>query len=111
MYRDIDQWRHVRRRILEEGTPKKQIARETGVGRRTINKMLLHKHPPGYRPRPPRYPKLGSHVDTIDRLLRDADLSPQDTALTIRDIVEHLRRNEGFAGSYNSVRNDWISCL
>jgi Helix-turn-helix domain of resolvase len=48
MYCDVGQWRHIRTRILEKGTPKKQVARETGVSRRTINKMLTHEHPPGY---------------------------------------------------------------
>jgi hypothetical protein len=59
MYREVAQWRHIRRRIQEEETPKKQVSRETGISRRTINKMLTHEHPPGYGPRPPRYPKLG----------------------------------------------------
>jgi DNA invertase Pin-like site-specific DNA recombinase len=48
MYREVAQWRQIRRRILEKGTPKKQVARETGISRRTINKMLLHENPPGY---------------------------------------------------------------
>ncbi len=105
MYCDVRQWRHIRRRILEKGTPKKQVARETGVSRRTINKMLTHEHPPGYGPRPLRYPKLEPYIQTIDRLLHDTISFPPGANLTIRDIVEHLRRDEGFAGSYNSVRN------
>ena len=105
MYCDTRQWRHIRRRILEQGTPKKRVARETGVSRKTINKMLAHEHPPGYGPRPPRYPKLGQYIRTIDRLLLDPNSFPPVATLTIVDIVEHLRRNEGFAGSYDSVRN------
>src|ERR1700726_312992 len=105
MYCDVGQWRHIRRRILEKGTPKKQVARETGVSRRTINKMLTHEHPPGYGPRPLRYPKLEPYIRTIDRLLHDTISFPPGANLTIRDIVEHLRRDEGFAGSYDSVRN------
>ncbi len=50
MYRDNRQWAHVRRRILEKGVPKKQVARESGISRQTINKMLRHEHPPGYGP-------------------------------------------------------------
>jgi transposase len=105
MYCDIGQWRHIRRRILEKGTPKKQVARETGLGRQTINKMLAHERPPGYGPRPLRYPKLGPYTQTIDRLLHDTISFPPGANLTIRDIVEHLRRDEGFAGSYDSVSN------
>jgi hypothetical protein len=69
MYYDVEQWRHIRQRILEKGTPKRRVSRETRVSRRTINKMLTHEHPPGYGPRPPRYPKLGPYIPAIDRLL------------------------------------------
>jgi len=31
MYSDPEQWRFIRRRILEKGTPKKQLVRETGI--------------------------------------------------------------------------------
>ena len=47
MYRELAQWRHIRRRIQEEETPKKQVSREMGISRRTINKILTHEHPPG----------------------------------------------------------------
>jgi lambda repressor-like predicted transcriptional regulator len=46
MYRDARQWRDIRRRILEKGTPKKRVSAETGISRKTINKMLAHEHPP-----------------------------------------------------------------
>jgi hypothetical protein len=100
MYREVAQWRQIRRRILEKGTPKKQVVRETRISRRTINKMLLHENPPGYGPRPPIYPKLGPYISAIDGLMQE----PM-SYLTIRDIVERLRREHGFAGSYDSVRN------
>lgn len=105
MYCDVRQWRHIRRRILEKGTPKKRVSSETGISRRTINKMLTHEHPPGYGPRRRRYPKLGPYIHTIDQLLHDNGSFPPAANMTIRDIVQHLRREEGFAGSYDSVRN------
>ena len=104
MYRDVRQWHYIRRRILEEGIPKKRVARETGISRRTINKMLTHEHPPGYAPRRRTYPKLGPFVHTVDQLMHDHDAFPSATDMTIQAIVEHLRR-DGFAGSYHSVRN------
>ena len=39
MYREIAQWRQIRRRVLVDGTPKKQVARETGISRRTLNRI------------------------------------------------------------------------
>jgi transposase len=105
MYRDVRQWRDIRRRILEKGIPKKRVSAETGISRKTINKMLAHDHPPGYRPRRRRYPKLAPYIHTIDRLLRDNNSFPLAVNMTIQNIVQHLRREEGFAGSYDSVRN------
>jgi transposase len=105
MYREVAQWRRIRRRIREEGAPKKQVSRETGIGRRTINRMLAHENPPGYGPRPPRYPKLGPYISAIDRLLHETVSMTPAADMTIQDIVERLRRDEGFAGSYDSVRN------
>jgi lambda repressor-like predicted transcriptional regulator len=43
MYCDVRQWRHIRRRIMVKGTPKKQVSRETGISRQTINRMLAHE--------------------------------------------------------------------
>ena len=62
MYREIVQWRQIRRRLLEDGTPKKQVARETGISRRTLNRILAYEGPPGYGPRPPYYPKLDPYI-------------------------------------------------
>ena len=105
MYRDIRQWREIRRRILEKGAPKKRVSAETGISRKTINKMLAHEQPPGYRRRRSRYPKLAPHIPTIDRLLIDNDLFPFAVNMTIHDIVHHLSCEEGFDGSYDFVRN------
>src|ERR1700730_4872817 len=105
MYCDERQWREIRRRILEHGASKKKVSAETGISRRTINKMLAHEQPPGYRRRRSRYPKLALHIHTIDRLLIDNESFSLADNMTIQDIVRHLRREEGFAGSYDSVRN------
>jgi hypothetical protein len=105
MYRDTRQWCEIRRRIIEKGTPKKRVSAETGISRKTINKMLLHEQPPGYRRGRSRYPKLAPYIPTIDRLLRDSQSFPLAGKATIQDIVDHLRREERFEGSYDSVRN------
>ena len=46
MYRDDAQWHLIRSRIREDGIPKKQVSRETGISRRTINRILMHECPP-----------------------------------------------------------------
>jgi transposase len=103
MYCDVAQWHHIRQLILEKGMPKKQVSRTTGISRHTIKKMLAYENPPGYSPRPSGS-KLGPYLPAIDRILsNDASLLPAD--LTIAHIVNRLRREEAYAGSYDSVRN------
>jgi hypothetical protein len=73
MYRDVAQWHQIRRRILERGTPKRQVSRDTGISRHTIKKMLMRENPPSHGPR--RYPKLEPYISAIDGLVRGR--SPQ----------------------------------
>ena len=45
MYRDRVQWTKIRRRILEDRTPIRQVVRETGISQKTIRKMLANRWP------------------------------------------------------------------
>src|ERR1700738_3138189 len=105
MYCDIRQWREIRRRILEKGAPKQRVPAETGISRKTINKMLAHEQPPGYRRRRSRYPKLAPHIHTIDRLLIDNDSFSLAVNMTIQD----MRRlsSPGHLG-IGSVHSFWV---
>ena len=49
MYRNMDDWAEIRRRVLVEGVSRRQILRETGLHRQTLQKILEHSEPPGYR--------------------------------------------------------------
>jgi len=40
MYRDRVQWTKIRRRLLVDQVPIRQVVRETGISRKTIRKML-----------------------------------------------------------------------
>jgi transposase len=105
MYRNAKQWHRIRRSILENGVPKKRISRETGISRKTINKMLTHEDPPTYAPRRRDYPKLGPHIPRINQLLFDKGPVSTSTKIIVQDIVCILRQEDGFTGSYDSVRN------
>jgi len=87
MYRGIVQWRQIRRRVLEDRTPKKQVARETGISQQTINRILTFEGPPGYGPRPRYYPKLGPYIPEIERLLTEAASETPASRMTIQDVV------------------------
>ena len=105
MHRNPKEWQCIRQQVLEYGKPKKQVSRETGVSRQVIKKMLLNERPTVYRPRPPKYPKLGPYLGVIDQLLRFETGPEMSRKLTYGDVFKHLQDNEGFTGSYSSVRN------
>jgi transposase len=93
--------------VLVEGVSKRAICRDYGVGGRTLNKMLEHAEPPGYRSQEGRArPKLGSVLGLIDEILdRDADPStPKKQRHTAKHIFERLRYEHGHQGSEVQVR-------
>jgi len=105
MYRDVAQWSGIRDRVLRTGVSIRQVARETGISRETIRKMLDHSLPQPKRPRSRRYPKLGPHTGTIQRLLRENATLPPSARLSIKAIYERIQDTEGFQGGYSSVRD------
>ena len=103
----MELWSEIRRKVLVEGVSKRQICREYGVGWWTLEKMLAHAEPPGYRRRLVRgRPRLGAFVGLIDGILAaDADPStPRKQRHTARRIFERLRDEHGYAGSEVTVR-------
>src|SRR5215469_11537919 len=103
MYRDVPQWSGIRDRVLRKGVSIRQVARETGISPKTIRKMLDHPLPLPCRPRSCRYPKLGPHIGSIQRMLGQNATLPPSIRLSIKAIYERIRDTEGFRGSYGSV--------
>ena len=105
MYRDVVQWTGMRRRILREGISIRQVVRETGIDRKTVRKMLDHPLPKPYGPRSRMYPKLGPHTSSVQRMLRENATLPPSARLSVKAIYERIRHEEGFSGSYGSVKD------
>jgi len=107
MYRDVVQWSKIRHRILVRGRSIRRVASEKGIDPRTIRKMLDHALPQPYGPRSHRYPKLGPHTASIRRLLRENAALPPEARLSVKDIYERVRDEEGFRGGYSTV-SDYV---
>ncbi len=104
MHRDPAQWATIRRRVLVEGASKRQIARDTRISRNTIRKILKYAHPKTYGPRSPRYPVLGRHIATINRLIEsNVSLAPR-SRLSAMEIYRHLKTKEAYQGSYSAIK-------
>lgn len=46
----MEQWSEIRRRVLVEGVSRRRILREMGMHWLTLERILEHSEPPGYRP-------------------------------------------------------------
>jgi transposase len=88
----MEMWSEIRREV-PTGTLSKRAAIATyGVGWHTLQKMLAHDEPPGYRQAKQRpKPKLEPFLPVIRQILEDDGKAPTKQPHTARRIFEHLR--------------------
>jgi transposase len=105
VYKDMEQWTEIRRRVLIGGTSKRQILRETGMHWTTLEKILSHSEPPGYRRSSlPLRPKIGPFLARIGQILEQDRVVPRKQRHTAKRIFERLRDEEGYTGGYTQVK-------
>jgi len=74
----VELYARVRRAVLVDGMSRRAAAREFGLARKTVHKMLEFSVPPGYqRQKPVRRPKLGPWQGVIDAILEDDKQRPR----------------------------------
>jgi len=100
----VEIYGRVRRAVLVEGRSQREVAREFGLSRTTVQKMLRYAVPPGYqRQQPIKRPKLGPWVGVIDAILEEDKQRPAKQRHTAKRIFERLREEHGFTGGYTIV--------
>ena len=105
MYRNMEDWSEIRRRVLVEGVSRRQILRETKMHWLTLKKILEHSEPPGYRQQAPRpRKKLGAYLERIQQILKEDQAMPRKQRHTAKRIWERLRA-DGFTGGYTVVKD------
>ena len=95
----------VRRAVIVEGKSAREAAREFGLNRRTVRKMMRNPVPPGYTLSSPRArPKLGTFVPQIEAMLLENDSAPPKQRQNGHRIYERLRDEFGYTGCESQVR-------
>ena len=95
----VELYGRVRRAVLVEGRSQRAVAREFGIARKTIQKMLRYSVPPGYRRQQAvKRPKLGPWLGVIDAILEEDKTQPAKQRHTAKRIFERLRAERGFSG-------------
>src|ERR1017187_5901356 len=102
----VELYARVRRAVLVDGQSQRTVAREFGLARKTVRKMLEYSAPPGYqRQKPVRRPKLGPWQDVIDAILEDDKQRPRKQRHTAKRIFERLRAEHSYTGGYTIVKD------
>jgi len=104
VYGDMDQWTDIRIRVLRGKASKREILRETGMHWKTLEKILEHPEPPGYRMKEERpKPKIGLYLERIGDILESDRELPKKQRHTAKRIYERIRE-EGYRGGYTQVK-------
>jgi len=105
VYTQMEWWTDIRRRVLVGGESKRQIIKETGIHWETLQKVLTHSEPPGYRLKFPRNkPKIGPYMDRIYQILEEDKGVNKKQRHTAKRIFERLRDEECYTGGYTQVK-------
>ena len=96
----------VRQAHFQDGLSGRQIARDFGISRDSVAKMLAYSEPPGYRRTAPiRRPKLDAFTCQIDQWLTEDKARPRKQRHTAKRVFERLRDECGFDGGYTIVKD------
>jgi transposase len=102
----VEIYGRVRRAVRVEGRSQRAVAREFGLSRETVRKMLEYAVPPGYqRQQPIKRPKLGPWLGVIDAILADDKQRPVKQRHTAKRIFDRLKDEHGFTGGYTIVKD------
>jgi transposase len=84
----------------------REAARQFGLSRKTIRKMMQFSLPPGYeRKKPVARPKLGPWLGVIDQILVDDQSQPKKQRHTAKRIFDRLKTEHAFGGGYTIVKD------
>jgi transposase len=102
----VELYLKVRRAHFQDGLSGRAIAREFGISRDSVAKMLAYSEPPGYRRAAPiKRPKLDAFTDQIDIWLAEDKIRPRKQRHTAKRVFDRLRAECGFTGGYTIVKD------
>lgn len=105
MITDMELWTEVRRRVLNGELSKRAACEEYGIHWQTLQKMVAHVEPPGYRLSKPRGSKLDRFLPVIEEILKSDRAVHRKQRHTAKRIFERLRDEHGYQGGATIVKD------
>ena len=106
MFKDMQKWTEIRRRVLNQEISKRQACQEYGLGWRTLRRILEHEEPPRYRQKKPRRkPKLERFLPIIHEILEADKQAPKKQRHTAQRIFDRLVLEHEYDGGLTIVKD------
>ena len=106
MFKDMEKWTEIRRRVLTREISKRAARREYQRDRKILKRVLEHEEPTEYRLKQPRQkPKLEKLLPIIHEILRQDQQAPKKQRHTAQRIFERLREEHRYDGGLTIVKD------
>ncbi|MCH9653657.1 MAG: hypothetical protein K0U86_17950 [Planctomycetes bacterium] len=100
----MQQWAEIRRRVLNGEISKRAARAEYDIHWETLQKILTHSEPPGYRRAKPRVSKLEPFLPVIHEILESDKKAHPKQRHSAKRILERLKTEHGFQGGITIVQ-------
>jgi len=101
----VELYAQVRRLVLVDGQRQRAVARDFGLSRPMVRKILPHAIPPGYRrTRTPQRPKVEPFLKWIEATLEADKSVHRKQCHTAHKLFARLRAEHGYLGGYTMVK-------
>lgn len=107
MITDMDKWTRVRRDVLANDMSRREACKKYNLNFRTIQKIVDHQEPPGYRRKVARdKPTIGPFIPIIHEILEADKKKHRKQRHTGKRIFERLRDEHEYTGGITAVRDE-----
>jgi len=100
----VEMYAQVRRQVMVDGVSQRAVARQFGISREMVKKMLRHALPPGYRrATPATRPKLEPFLGWIEATLTADKVVHRKQRHSAKKIFDRLKSEHNYTGGYTVV--------
>jgi len=105
VFTDMEKWAEICFRVLNDEISKRAACAEYEIHGETLQKILTHSEPPGYRRTKLRRPKLESFLPIIHEIFKNDPKVHRKQRHTAKRIFERLRDEHGYDGGKMFVQD------